>query len=394
MKVFDQSISPEELAEYRKAALARQLIYAAGHSAFYKNALSGVDPERAPLTELPFTTAEDIALHGAEMACIPASEVRRVVTQQTSGSSGAPKRIYFSAADLQATTEFFAVGMGYMCSAGDRVLVFMSGNTPDGLGRLLHDGLCKLGAEPLIYGSVIDYADASRVCREFEPHTIIGTPAAVRRLALLDPDLRPANVLLSADYISDAAVGVIRRKWCCDVFTHYGLTETCYACAVECPCHMGMHVRHDELIVEVIDPKSLVPLPAWQPGEIVLTSLHREAFPIIRYRTGDMGVLIDSPCACGSSLPRMGRVFGRIDELRRDINIYRLDETLLGFDAVMDFSASLRGDVLSVEIETEDRAVTREAQNALLRLFPGTRISVSAAQLGASVGKRKIDRLV
>ncbi|MBO4831542.1 MAG: phenylacetate--CoA ligase family protein [Oscillospiraceae bacterium] len=394
MKIFDQSISPEELAGYRKDMLARQLAYAAEHSPFYAELLSGVIPGRAELTDLPFTSAGDVTARGAEMVCVPGSEVQRIVTQRTSGSSGSPKRIYFSAADLQATVDFFAVGMGYMCSAGDRVLVLMSGNTPDGLGSLVERGLCKLGAEPLIYGNVTDYGDAVRVCREFLPHTVIGAPATVRRLALCAPELRPANVLLSSDYVSDAAVGTIRRLWECGVFTHYGLTETCYGCAVECPSHTGMHIRNDEFIIEIIDPELLIPLPAWQPGEIVITTLRREAFPLVRYRTGDMGVMIGGSCGCGSSLPRLGRVFGRIDELKRDLNVYKLDETLLRFDAILDYSASLHGSELSVLIETEDRGVSGKAKAGLEKLFSDVQISVSETQTGAGAGKRKIDRLV
>ena len=394
MKVFDQFITPEELAAYRKEKLAIQLSYAAERSPFFKKLLSCCDIERAELSDLPFTSAEDIAAHWDEMVCVPASRVQRVVTQKTSGSTGSPKRICFSESDLQATSDFFSVGMGYMCSPGDRVIVLMSGNTPDGLGNLLEKGLCKLGAEPLIYGAVTDYDDAVRVCREFQPHTIIGAPAPVRRLALIAPEMRPANVLLSSDYVSDAAVGTIRRKWECGVFTHYGLTETCYGCAVDCPSHNGMHIRNDEFIIEIIDPKTLIPLPAWQPGEIVISTLRREAFPLVRYRTGDMGVLIDGPCGCESSLMRMGRVFGRLEELLQDMSVYRLDETLLGFDSVLDYAAEQREDSLSVAVETENPDVVDSAEKALRRLWPEASVTVSAAHIGSTAGKRRINRIL
>jgi phenylacetate-coenzyme A ligase PaaK-like adenylate-forming protein len=90
------------------------------------------------------------------------------------------------------------------------------------------------------------------------------------------------------------------------------MTETGFGLAVDCRCRDGMHLRDDEFYVEIIDPKTLQPLPDGEMGEIVLTSLKERAMPLIRYRTGDIGTLLTTPCTCGGALPRLGRVEGRL----------------------------------------------------------------------------------
>ena len=92
---------------------------------------------------------------------------------------------------------------------------------------------------------------------------------------------------------------------------HYGLTETCYGCALECPAHNGYHLRWLDVVVEIVDMDGDTVLPPGEVGEVVLTTL-REAMPLIRYRTGDVASLLPGPCACGSPLKRLGPVLGRI----------------------------------------------------------------------------------
>lgn len=371
MKTFDQFIPTEELAAYRTDCLRRQLAWAKEHSLFYRRHLAGIDPATARLEDLPFTTASDVAEYGAEMVCLPAGDVARIVTLRTSGSSGAGKRLYFSRRDLDRTAEFFAVGMGYLCGPGDRVLVALPGRAPDGLGRLLQTGLETLGAEVLLWGGLDDMEAAAKACLDFRPHTIVSAAALLRRLALTVPTLRPRNVLLSTDYVAQSAVETIRRLWQCDVFTHYGLTETGYGCAVECPAHAGQHIRHDELILEIVEPGGTRSLPPGRWGEIVLTTLRREAMPLIRYRTGDKGRLLDAPCPCGSRLPRLDRVPGRLELLESPVSVYALDECLLACDDIRDYRAERGADgTLHVALDTDGLQGVHYARTALRRRFP------------------------
>lgn len=96
----------------------------------------------------------------------------------------------------------------------------------------------------------------------------------------------------------------------CFVIT--GLTESAYGCAVECRSHDGMHIREADIFLECVDVVSGRPVPPGQKGEIVLTTLTREAMPLVRYRTGDYAAILPGPCRCGSPLRRLERVQGRI----------------------------------------------------------------------------------
>ena len=102
----------------------------------------------------------------------------------------------------------------------------------------------------------------------------------------------------------------IAGLWRCEVFSHWGMRETCLGGGVECAAHDGHHLRHADLLIEILDPESGVPLPFGRRGEMVISTLRREAMPLFRYRCGDLSHLIAAPCVCGSRLPRLGAVQG------------------------------------------------------------------------------------
>ena len=141
------------------------------------------------------------------------------------------------------------------------------------------------------------------------------------RLALLHPELRPKRVLLSADYCAPAVINTIERRWCCEVYVHYGLTESGLGCAVETPERIGMIPRSDILLETLPD------------GELVLTTLRREAMPLIRYRTGDLGELTSDGI--------LTRVSGRKQEKAKPVSIMELDNILFACDSIFDYSAFL-----------------------------------------------------
>jgi phenylacetate-coenzyme A ligase PaaK-like adenylate-forming protein len=332
-----------------------------------------------------FTTAEDILLRGNELCRLSQKDIRRIVTLKTSGSYGAPKRLYFSDSDIEHTVDFFAEGMKFMCGEGDNVLICMGNTLPDGIGTLLSEGLERIGAKPNLFGGISDYAAAADCCRETRPHTLVGIPSQLRRLALTAPDLRPANVLLSADYIAESVVKTLTRIWETRVFTHYGLTESGLGFAVQCPALEGQHIRHDEFTVEIIDPNTGENLPDGEWGEIVFTTLRREAMPLFRYRTGDISRLISAPCKCGHDKPRLDRVLGRLSEIKKPIPIYVLDELLFADDNIFDFTASLNGGVLSVEVVGD----IKKAEELLRKAHPQYDIKVSAGDGFFTHGTKK-----
>ena len=372
-----EGISLSRLRARQFEALNRALRYAAGQSPFYRRKLAGISlPLRRlkDLAGLPFTSAREIG-NMLDMVCLPAERVERIVTLQSTGTDDA-KRVCFSRRDLEQTVRFFETGMNYMTGPYDRVAIHLPVRAQYSVGRLLADGLRRMGAQPFLLDVIRDYEAAVANLAAIDPHTVVGMPAQIRKLALLAPQARPKNVLLSADYVPESVRRTIERTWKCPVFTHYGLTESGYGCAVECPCHTGHHLRHDDLLVEIVRPggEGVLPPRAW--GEIVLTTLDREAMPLIRYRTGDMGRLLDGPCGCGSLLPRLDHVRGRLSELSRPVPIYRLDELLLGIDGVLDYSAALEGQTLEIEAECGDQAAAKECRALAQAAWPKLRVRV------------------
>ncbi len=294
--------------EYQQRKMREMAHYAAEHSRFYRDLYAGYDLDKP--FDLPFTTSDDIIDSGNSMVCLSQTKIKRIISMSTSGSTGQPKRVYFSEDDLELTIDFFAHGMLYLTSPGERVMIFMDGDTPDGLGDLLSRGLRRIGTEPFAYGYVRDLEDAARAASSFNPHCIVGVPQQMQTLTEAVPSLRPKTVLLSADNVLQALRERIGELWQADVFAHWGMRETGLGGAVECPRHDGQHIRHADLLIEIIDPHSGERLPDGEKGEIVFSTLTREAMPLLRYRTGDISYLISKPCACGSNLKRLGEVVG------------------------------------------------------------------------------------
>jgi 2-polyprenyl-3-methyl-5-hydroxy-6-metoxy-1,4-benzoquinol methylase len=302
---------------------------------YYGASLAGCDISPGTWARLPLTTAADLATDPQAFLCLPSSDIPRVVSLPTSGTR-LGKRIFLSEADLEATVDFFAVGMSGLVSAGERACVFMR-DGPDSVADLLKRGLDKIGVSCRTLWNFDDIEEAIKAARGAA--CIVAQPGFARTLCLAAPELAPRAVLLSADYIPKSFVKLIERIWGCTVYTHYGMTETGFGLAVDCRCRDGMHLRDDEFMVEIIDPETLLPLPDGETGEIVLTSLKERAMPLIRYRTGDLGRLIATPCACGGSLPRLGRVEGR---LGGDFpSMAALDELLGGIKELLYYDAAI-----------------------------------------------------
>jgi phenylacetate-coenzyme A ligase PaaK-like adenylate-forming protein len=108
-------------------------------------------------------------------------------------------------------------------------------------------------------------------------------------------------LFLAAEYLSGAMRRELQKIWNCRIHTHYGLTEMGLGVAIECTAGNGYHLNEADLLLEIVDPQTLEPVAAGQEGEIVFTTLNREAMPLIRYRTHDISRLIPEPCSCGAS---------------------------------------------------------------------------------------------
>ena len=393
----------EHLTTWQLARVRNLIPYLQANSRHYEKWLSGVDAFHIGSLEaffcLPFTFSADVRTAPESFLCTAARHVLRVATVPTSGSTGEPKRFSFTERDLERTLDFFACGMRSLTGAGRHVAILLSSPTRDSIASLLQEALGRIGATSSLYGRPVDMDEAALAVKG--AHCFVGLPADLLRLCRTHPELRPESVLLTADYISRVAVRDIERTWGCRTHAHYGMTEVGYGLAVQCSCGGGHHVRHADVLVEIVDPRDGSPLPAGEEGEVVVTTLGHEAMPLLRYRTGDRASLEVTPCPCGGLLPRLGRILGRIDGSvdlgGKTITQEELDEMVYASEAVRDYRAKLRqadGGVLSLAVDM-DTCMDRGAFERQLRELLPCRLEFSYGTLppAGNAEKRRIELL-
>ena len=144
-------------------------------------------------------------------------------------------------------------------------------------------------------------------------------------------------VLVSSDYLPESVRRAIADTLHCAVYDHYGITEGGLGFSIECEQHQGLHIRENDLLVEIINPNTDMPVADGQWGELVFTTLTRRAMPLIRYRTGDKARLLADPCPCGSVVKRMDKIGGRLAQLAEPYTITELDERIFQLPSVVDY---------------------------------------------------------
>ena len=326
------------LRNWQHEKLRQFVTYAKENTRFYRDLPGNFND----ITELPFTFPTDIADPMAFLAISP-GDVERITTLNTSGTTGDRKRIFFSIGDIERIKDYFAVGMSSLTVKGWHTQILISDDTINSLGYLLREALGTLGITSSILPVIPDKDFAISASRGAD--CIVGMPAELLYMCRTEPGLRPKSILLTADYIPQSIVKALRETWECDVFTHYGMTETGFGYAVDCEYHSGHHTRDAEIIVEIVDPMTGKPSISGEKGEIVLTMLSNEAMPLIRYRTGDLSYFIESTCKCGGSLRRLGTIESRFEDDIivpgfPNLNIHVLDEILFSISFVRGFNAA------------------------------------------------------
>jgi phenylacetate-CoA ligase len=362
------SFGRDVVDQYQFDSLQRIYKYVREKSPFYKNLYEKYPPTIESVQEfsqLPFTNANDIQQDPNQFICVSQNEIQRIVTLPTSGTSGVSKRVFFTTSDQELTIDFFCVGMSTLAKPGDRVLVLLPGQRPGSVGNLLGISLERLGCCPYIYGPVDDESVVLQIILENNINIIVGAPIQLHRLSAWDhahsviPHGLINKVLSSTDILPESIRYNLNTWWGCEVFDHYGMTETGLGGGVECEAHHGYHLREADLYFEVIDPQTGRNLEDGEHGELVFTSLTRTGMPLIRYRTGDISCLLAGDCICGSFIKRLEKINKR---LSGGIPLYtgvlypsELDEALFKLEGILDFSAvithSSYKDILSLDVQ-------------------------------------------
>ena len=389
--IMEKSGIPERkrelLENYQLERIRETVRYAKNHSRFYREHLKNIPADAitspADLQRVPFTFPQQVSDRPPDFLCVPQSQIKRIVTLKSSGTSGAEKRIYFSEEDLGLTTDFFAYGMSCLADRTDRVMVLLPGNSCGSIGDLLKKALSEAGIGCLVHGVMTDTEETAASIVKNRITCLVGIPIQVLRLSRAESGAfqRIRKVLLSTDYVPEVLIDELTARYGCRVFTHYGMTEMGYGGGVECEALNGYHMREADLYFEIVDPVTGRPVPDGQWGEAVFTTLNRQAMPLIRYRTGDIAAFSSAPCACGTFLKTMKRVRGRLGNRIRigeDEYLYlsELDEAVLSFREVLDYKACLSADGrVDIEMVTDNglvpdsRLIAERIQEYLLKKY-------------------------
>lgn len=350
------ALSRDRLAAEQLRLLNETLQWARRRSAVYRVLLAHLpDAPLASLEDirhLPFTTPDDLGRDSTRFVCVSQDEIRRVVTLQTSGTSGAPKRIFFTEADLELALDFFAHGVSTAAMPGEAMLIALPGEREDSVGALLARGIARAGVMPLPCGPFSDPAPALALLERHRPASVIGLPVPMLSLACCAEasgsaafrDLR--SIVLCSDHVSSSLVHALRGRTHAAIFEHYGMTEMGLGGGIDCEAHTGYHLRERDFLFEIVDPTSGEPVPDGFEGEIVFTTLTRRGMPLIRCRTGDLSRFLPEPCPCGTSLRRLDRVRDRTDSRvslggGRTTTQSALDEALFAVNGLADFTATV-----------------------------------------------------
>lgn len=343
------------------------------------------------LRRFPFTMKEDLrAAFPSGFLAVPKEEVVRV--HVSSGTTGTPTAVYHTQKDLETWSDLVARCL-YMAGVR-RADVFQNcmgyGLFTGGLG--LHYGAEKLGALVVPAGAGNSRRQIT-LMRQFGTTAVHIIPSYALKLLEtfeemgLDPkrDTELRIAVIGAEPHSEEIRLRIEEAYGVFAPNSYGLSEmNGPGVAFDCPYKTGLHLWEDSYILEIVDPKTLEPLPAGEVGEIVMTSLRREAMPIVRYRTRDLAMIYPDSCPCGRTHRRLSRIKGRSDDMFiiKGVNIYpiQVEQVLMRFTEVGNNYVIVLGregalDRIAVKIEASEalqvqgleslKALTRKITHAL-----------------------------
>src|SRR5512137_613323 len=299
----------------------------------------------ADVRRLPFTTGADLrAIYPDGMLAVDHDEPVRLHT--SSGTTGKPKAIFFSRKDVDTAAELIArslVSTGI--TRADVLQNMMSYGLFTG-GLVMHYGAEKIGCLVIPAGPGTSERQLM-LMQDFRTTAVHILPSYALYFANfveqkgLDPrkDLTLRKAFVGAEPHTEETRRRIEQALGVEVYNSYGLTEmNGPGVAFECEYKAGMHLWEDNFLLEIINPETGEVLPEGEMGELVLTTLNREAMPILRYRTRDITSVIPEPCQCGRTHRRLSRITGRSDDMLiiRGVNIFpqQIERVLMSFPQV------------------------------------------------------------
>jgi phenylacetate-CoA ligase len=316
-----------ELEQLQLERLEATLTRVVRHVPFYRRRFEeiGFDPDEfrslEDLRRLPFTTKADLREnHPYGLFAVPLRDVVRV--HASSGTTGLSTAVGYTRNDMRTWAALTArvLVAGGVTKEDVVQIAFDYGLFTGAFG--LHQGAERLGASVVPVSS----ANARRqvgIMRDYRTTALVSTPSHALNVAdaMIEMGVNPAALslrhgLFGAEPWSESMRGEIQEKLEIVATDNYGLSEVMGpGVAGECLERNGLHLAEDHFVFEVIDPETLAPVGPGKVGELVITTLTKEAIPVVRYRTRDLTAVLDEPCPCGRTFRRMARVKGRTDDM-------------------------------------------------------------------------------
>jgi phenylacetate-CoA ligase len=349
--MFDPDVermSRQSITALQTARLKQTLKNAYANVGCYRRKFeaTGVRPDDfesiADITRFPFTLKSDLRdNYPFAMFAVPRENLLRL--HASSGTTGKPTVVGYSKGDLDLWSNLMARSLACAGAVpGDIVHnAYGYGLFTGGLG--VHYGAERLGCTVVPVSGGATERQAT-LLEDFGANVLCATPSYALNIAEvavgMGIDLRRAPLrigVFGAEPWSDAIRRDLEHRFGIAAVDIYGLSEI-LGPGVACECHVaraGLHGWEDHFLFEIIDPETLQPLPKGETGELVITTLTKEALPMIRYRTRDITRLDDAPCPCGRTHVRIMRVTGRDDDMLiiRGVNIFpsQVEAVLVGF---------------------------------------------------------------
>ncbi len=405
---------PREVLEALQLKRLQQAVRRVYHTVgFYRKAFeeAEVTPDDirtlADLSRLPFTTKQDLREnYPFGLFAVPMSSIVRL--HASSGTTGRATVVGYTKRDIENWSELMARCFAAAGLTKNDIIhnAFGYGLFTGGLG--IHYGAERLGASviPMSGGNTKRQVT---ILQDFGPTAICCTPSYALHLAekgrSMGVDMGALKLrigIFGAEPWSEGMRQSLEEALEITALNIYGLSEIMGpGVSMECiEGREGMHVFEDHFIVEVIDPDTGEVLPEGSRGELVFTTLTKEAFPLIRYRTRDISALLTAPCRCGRSLVRMDRVTGRSDDMLiiRGVNIFpsQIEDVLTGieglephYEIIVERTGTL--DTIEVKVEVSERVFSDSGEVKVLQNLERRLASDLRDYLGIAVKVKLVD---
>ncbi|MBE6406978.1 MAG: phenylacetate--CoA ligase [Lentisphaerae bacterium] len=397
-----------EIRKEQDCLLAEHIRYCRENSPFYRKRFAGFDPDKVfdydSLQELPTTSKSDLAEHNEEFFAVPEEQIADICF--TSGTTGNPCRIVYSAGDLDRLGYNDAVGFK---AAGmvptDKVLLTCTIDRCFIAGLAYYQGVVKVGASAVRNG-LNTIASHASILSMVHPEGIVGVPSFIAKLGqyLKDNGIDGSCVkrivcigepIRTRDMKLTPLGQKLEEFWPGAVHSTYASSEIVTS-FTECSARCGGHPPADLAIVEILDEKGNR-VPDGVTGEVTVTPLQVSGMPLVRFRTGDISFIIPEKCSCGRNTLRLGPILGRKAQMLKVHGTTLFPgaffNVLDGIDGVSEYYMEVSGSALSDEISMFvacKAGHTVESLNIREQLYNRTRIHVPVIGVSEEDARKRV----